>query len=522
MMHATTDSSPSLGVLPAARKRLTKAALNAWPPTLITLAAALLRFHAFTAKSIWLDEGFSLANARLPWPAFFAAMWRSELDMSSYFFLLHIWLWGGKTEALVRGLSVLISAATVPILYLLGTRLYGRATGLLAAWLLAINAFHVTYAQEVRAYALVVLLATLATWLFVRNLQEPATAHWNIYAIVSALTVYCHFYAALVIFAHFISLLFLRREQIAWRKILWSYGLFGAFMVPVAIFVMRISTGPIDWLPPVDAAELLRFGEGFSGNYGRTLYLLNVLMIGAAALFAARSWRAHRFKLESWGYLLVFLWLFVPLGIVLGASLKKPFFFPRYMSPILPAMVLLVAAGITRLRPAVCGWGFGIAISICSLLGTMAYYHMAFDVGHEDWRDASQYILERAQPGDSIFFYPPSIEAPFEFYRWQRKQDSTWPKILNGTFYSAIPGRNLPDIPGTEIPSAGTPGDRVWLVHLSITNSSGKPDLAVLAVRDWIATARRQVDAQRKFFPIDIMLFAKDTPPHDSLSSRGP
>jgi mannosyltransferase len=511
MMHATTYASPSPRVQPVAEIRQSSTALTAGKVALITLVAALLRLHAMTAKSFWLDEGFSVAISRLSWPEFVRALWRSEANMAFYFFILHIWLWAGKTEGLVRGLSVLMSVATVPVLYALGARLFGRTTGLVAAWLLAINAFHVNYAQEARGYALVALLATAATWLLVRNLQEPATAHWNVYALVCALTVYSHFYGALVIFAHFVSLLFLHREQIAWRKILWSYGLFAALMVPVAIFVSRMATTQIAWLPPVNAQTLSRFGEAFSGNYGRTLFILYVLMIGAAALPAARIWRAQRITLERWGYLLVFSWLFVPLGIVLGASLKHAFFYPRYMSPCLPALVLLVAVGITRLRPAAIGWGFGIAITICSLLGTISYYHRDFDVGHEDWRGASQYILDHAQPGDAIFFYPPPAQAPFEFYRWQRQQDSSWPKTLNPSMYSST-GENLFLIPGTQVPSLGIPEGRVWLVLLSIYNPTGKPDPAIFTIRDWLAAGRHRVDVQW-MFPINIVLFAKDVPP---------
>src|SRR5260370_29673726 len=129
---------------------------------LITLVAALLRLHGIASKSFWLDEGISVEIARLPWRQFFYVLRRREINMALYYLLLHFWLALGTTEGFIRGLSVLFSVATVPALYALGARLFERVAGLLAAWLLAINAYHIRYAQEASGYALVVCLSTLA------------------------------------------------------------------------------------------------------------------------------------------------------------------------------------------------------------------------------------------------------------------------------------------------------------------------------------------------------------------------
>ena len=174
------------------------------------------RFFASTPsrpQSFWLDEGISVEIARLPWQQFLFVLRHREANMALYYLLLHFWLMMGSSEGFIRGLSVLFSVATVPLLYALGTRLFGRATGLLAAWLLAINAYHVRYAQEARGYALVVFFSVLASWLLVRNLQEPSSAKWKKpYAAACALATYSHFFGALVIIAHGVSLAFLPRE----------------------------------------------------------------------------------------------------------------------------------------------------------------------------------------------------------------------------------------------------------------------------------------------------------------------
>src|SRR5262245_50497066 len=107
--------------------------------SLITLVSLLLRLHALGAKSIWLDEGISVAIARVPWSQFFRVLWQREANMTLYYLFLRFWILMGAGEGFVRALSVLFSVATVPLLYLLGRRLFGPATGFLAASFLALN-----------------------------------------------------------------------------------------------------------------------------------------------------------------------------------------------------------------------------------------------------------------------------------------------------------------------------------------------------------------------------------------------
>jgi hypothetical protein len=141
---------------------------------------------------------------------------------------------------------------------------------------------------------------------------------------------------------------------------------------------------------------------------------------------------------------------------------------------------------------------------------------------NQDWRGVSQYILRNAQPGDSVFFYPPAMQTAFEFYKWQEPKAPVWPVTLNPPTESKNPSQNLLVIPRTTLLSNGMPAGRVWLVYLSISNPSGNQDLAILAARDWIAQGRQRVDGERRYFPIDIVLFAKNLTPQDASAAASP
>ena len=509
-------SSDSPTVRSAAEKSSWNVALYGALLALITVLAAVLRLHALTAKSFWLDEGISIEIARLPWPQFLHVMWSGEANMALYYSLLRFWLAIGSSEGFIRGLSVLFSVATIPLIFSLGARLFGHRVGLLAALLLAINAYHIRYAQEARAYAMVVFFAVLATWLLERNLREPSSAQWEIYGVVCALTTYCHFFGAILVPAHAISLLFWRWDDIPWRKFARSLLVFGAMISPIAIVIVKAGTNHLSWIRPTDSDSLLYFGFNFTGNYGRPLLALDLLAIGSAALGACRVRRSGERANNAWGYALLFSWLVVPLALVFMASLVRPIFVPRFVSFCLPALLLLVAVGIGRLRPAALSWALCAAIAVCCLLGDRTYYRYDFDLYRQDWRAVAAYIFDRAQPGDSIFFYYSAGEAPFNYYSSQQKDASLRPKSLHEHWLKTGDGQDPSDqklgylvtIPGTNLQAAPPVGNRVWLVLMSLTGSKQEADTE-RAVSKWLSNGRPQVDAQ-SFMPLGVALFDRN------------
>jgi 4-amino-4-deoxy-L-arabinose transferase-like glycosyltransferase len=121
---------------------------------LILVTGAALRLRGLDAESVWLDEAFSIGIAR------------AGLDEHPplYYILLHAWtLVAGGSAWSARLLSVLFSLGILVAAHVVGTRLAGRATGLVTAALLAVSVFHIEFAQEARMYTQLTLLATLST-----------------------------------------------------------------------------------------------------------------------------------------------------------------------------------------------------------------------------------------------------------------------------------------------------------------------------------------------------------------------
>ena len=92
---------------------------------LVVAAGLLLRF--WTRSGLWLDEALTVNIARLPLHAIPGAL-KHDGAPPLYYYLLHFWmaLFGQSNDA-VRALSGLIAVATLPVAWLCGRRLGGRA-----------------------------------------------------------------------------------------------------------------------------------------------------------------------------------------------------------------------------------------------------------------------------------------------------------------------------------------------------------------------------------------------------------
>jgi mannosyltransferase len=492
-----------------------------WLLALIVLVAAMLRIHGIAAKSFWLDEGISVGIARLPWAQFWYIVWHREANMALYYLLLRVWLvlrfsHHGASEGYIRGLSVLFSVATVPVIYALGSRLFGRTAGLVAAWLLAINAYHIRYAQEARSYALVVLLATLATWILVRNLQDPSNGRsrfrWLEYSVVCALTIYSHFFGALVVAAHGVAFLFLPRHKAPWTDYLRSLRWLAYMMIPVAWIAVTVGGGSMKWIPPVSVGAVIQFCAQMAGNGGYWLLALYAMVICVSAYFEWRSAKSagnEGSAISGWSYKLLFAWLFVPLAIVLAGSTFRPMFMARYLIFSLPALVLAVAGGIEWFRPRKVAWVFIAAITALCFLGTFSYYRQDFDLERDDWRAATSYVLGHALPGDGAFFYIGSGRLPFEYYVSLRRPAPAWPEDLiaaNGGDWAYKDSLNayLADALANTKPA----GDRLWLVLSQDRGVSGQPREESVMLSALYGKGRRLID-ERRISGITILLYSR-------------
>src|SRR5271166_3688328 len=419
----------------------------------IVALGGYLRLHALSAKSFWLDEIASVVIARMPGNSFWHWLWTDEGNMALYYVMLRPWLQIHLGEATVRLLSVLPGIASIPVMYLLGRRLFGRGTGLLAALLLAISTCAVVYSQEVRGYSWLLLGTIVSTYFFARLIERPTYAMAFAYALAAGVTFYFHYFGLLVPLAQAVSLVAMPRARRPWKQLYVAGVVVAAFAGPV-LWMIHIQPGRhLDWVHRPSLLELYHLGVFLAAESGKGVgAVLMVVELALVVVIFRRMMAVWRGSVDRdlFPYALVASGLLTPMVISLLVSVVRPVFFHRFLIICLPAWLLAVAVGVCSLRQRPIRMWATAAVCILSLVSTWLSYSRV----REDWRGAVNYLIDNARAQDVVLYYQPVGNWAAESYRdWLPGGGANRPRAV-----TADPQSNewRPKI-------AGAP--RVWLVE---------------------------------------------------------
>jgi mannosyltransferase len=400
---ALTDPPPTLG----GTSRIQAAVLLA----LLTIAGAWLRLSHLGSKSLWLDEGATVALARASWQHFAWVWWHGEANLQTiYFLLMRAWIQLGDSEAWLRLPSAVFGIASIPLLYLLARQFMGAAPALAAAALMAFNPSGVYYSQEARSYTLAILLVLLSMYYFVRAVEEDHPRDWLLWTLFGILAFYSHDFAALVLVAQAVSVLF-KAPPIPWQRLITGGAVIFLLAIPGLTYVFRASPENLHflWMPRASPKEFWHLAM-FFGGAGAKAVVAGVLWIaGAVAVWRSRRAEANVF----WRGMLIVVWAALPAVILASISLRQPMFLQRYLIFSLPATILLAALGVDILRK----WGIGLVLTalLCGMSQTAITKE--YQKPREDWRGACNAVLSSAAPGDAVAFFPFYSRVMLDYYR---------------------------------------------------------------------------------------------------------
>lgn len=489
---------------------------------LLTVGAVAVRLLCLGCKPFWFDECYSTELALIDWRNFVHLLWWREANMSLYYLLLRGWLLFGHSPSFIRALSALFAAGTLPAIYWLARLLYDRRVALLAAALFAFNAYDVRYAQEARSYALFALLATLSSAFLIAWLRQPIRRNWRGYVLCSILAVYAHFYALLLIAVHWLAVHYLQpnlspSEPASRKQLRRAWLTVGISALPLLIFVAKTGAGPIKWIRRPRLLDVLAFYQHLAGGVS---WILLAIFAAACALAAypagKRLWRRNQDWI-TWRTQFLLLWLIFPVLLTVVLSFARPVFLARYLIFCLPALIVLAAAGLARLRQAWLLGSIWAAILLFCLQGVTFVYSRDFD----DERDASgiatNFILDHTQPGDAILFHIAATRVPYEFFRSQRAgtnmaspnlQSQLGPEII---FPSHGPGLDYRDFTGKpsaeSVSSAAQTHPRVWIMLMN-NGAPGQPDATTTMLTDVLQGSLPRVQTW-KLPRVEVRLYSK-------------
>ena len=391
-----------------------------------------LRLLRLGDKSVWWDEGLAAWAARQSL-ADIARWTAADVHPPLYFWLLHYWrLISGDSEFGLRLLSVMFGLLTIAAAYLLGKRINGRFTGLLAALFITISRFDISWSQEMRMYALAALLGALALWAALGVWQYGRLRHWLLYILFMVAGLYNLYLAVIVLVAvNLVWLLLIwprsdRRWPEFWQ---WSAAQTAVLLLYapwLAYALGRIPTWSqatavdpwsylkIYWTVLVVGSELDVDGYALLTVPLLLLFLAGVVLIG---------WQARKRPFAQVKLALLLVGLLLPALVVYIVSLPTADFFyspplaPRYLIIFVPAFAALLAWAITRLH------FVGILATALAVytafLGLIDYYPNRILV--DDFPSLTATIAAYEQPDDAVILYT-DTDWPIFAYHY----DSFW------------------------------------------------------------------------------------------------
>jgi hypothetical protein len=403
----------------------------------IALALRLINLNAY---SIWLDEAWQYGSSDHPLDRISNAnsFPVDQMFLSMLVTKLHILAHFDADAWQLRLSPVLFGVAAIGVIFLLVREIFDERAAWIAACLAACWPRLIQYSQEMRAYSLFVLLATVAAFALHRALRTNSIRYWALFSASAVLELYNHYMAAtnVLTFAIFATgwILFdlfkscLPGQKVTSRRSAWiRLGLAGASglavglgLLPVLRFYLRFQhavsgQGYRGRSTLVLNSENLRtiFGSDIGLGNNATLYVIGGLAL-AGILYA--GFRSPR------GTILCLLWISIPISLAtIRSSGEALISSTRYLQFVTPAYLSFIAAGVVALSEGSI-WAvrrlltvrfsdtsaFAVRLALTGLVLALTIHPLKalYDNNPKevavDLRSAYAYVLNRATPNDVV------------------------------------------------------------------------------------------------------------------------
>ena len=378
--------------------------------TIILIAALFLRIYHINFQSIWLDEILSMnnSNPKLSMKQFYEGIMFWEFMPHMYFLILRfVFDIFGYSATVARLFSAIIGGFGVYSIYLFGKELINKRGGLIAAALVCVNFFHISYSQEVRPYGMLFLFTVLSFYRLVIFIKKPSILNAIIFGLFTGLYLNCHFFGFITLFSQCLLLLFfLIKTPKENRNNFFRYCIvFG--IVTLIIFspsfeaLLRVSEIKSFWLQKPGPEAFTSMFREFFGNSEMLISVINLLVIFYFInLFKEKNNNQNSNAIISnkvvFSFIVLSTWLSVSLIIPLIRSyLDVPMILSRYFINILPVLILVISIGINFIKNdliRIVVITYLVVFSILDLFVVKNYYNT---VTKSQYRELSEEIIKR-------------------------------------------------------------------------------------------------------------------------------
>ncbi len=403
--------------------------------TLVILGVLLAGYGIWQPYSFWFDELFSVSAASSPLRVMFVDFILPDVHPPLYQLILKGWIGlFSSGEAVTRLLSLIFTLASLVMLWIWGSKRLSRIglTGVLVVY--ATNPLFIYYAQEVRSYALMLLVSLMVTLLLVDIPGEGVSSLKGGMLLVAGLFLSLIHYFGWIYYGvtvFYLLYLSLRQKDFRGTGRVVVFGLL-ALAWPVWHFVRGglgektggnfwiVSRGWSSTLETISQALFPQISAGFKEllNIENPLpaALAFVLVMGLISWISLKGRPGKdifRGEVALGGVLFAGLAM---MGVLLVMDHYTPLSTVRNYIVLLPMIALVTGRALERIHKA-SGTGALLLLLLLAFtnLGGFLYYHTSLEGRPvtEDHRGAAAFVVRSLVKEPAILYYP-SGENDFE------------------------------------------------------------------------------------------------------------
>lgn len=433
-----------------------------WLITLLTLIAFALRMADLTARSLWLDESFTVLRVNGTWAEMFAnTVWRqgiftTDLNPPLYFALLKAWaMFAGASEFALKSFSAFWAVLVVPLTFVLARNLFGRRAAIIATILALLCPAYQWYAAELRMYTMMAAFGALSTILVFRAAKgnRVAFAGWF---VVTALSLFTHFSFISLLLAQALVLLMgllpSLRTVIRRRSFWIGFAAVVAGVIAIAILgnatiargiqLAQIAindpsgrgTPALAFINEIIGATVFGLNAG-DPTAGWLNALFALLAVFGVALPLSKKRLPARIGLAIIVALPIAFWLVLSLLLENQASFRYVVFIVPALHVLMAHGVIAIAGEIKPLRwPRLAVAGVTLAALLIASLHGLSYAFTRTPTFQDDWRGFGNHLRQRWRAGDALVI---NLNTP----------EAVMPYVLRDAPVPVIPIRSWIDYP---------------------------------------------------------------------------
>ena len=410
---------------------------------LAVVVAAALRLIG-GGDQLWFDEIVTLVDSvRKPFSDI-VTHFPSDNGHVFYSVLAHISIaLGGDTPFMLRLPAILLGIASVPIIYVMGTRITTRFEALAAAMLATVAAYHVWFSQNARGYTLLLVLTLVGTQLILDGLKTRSKTPWLLFAVISALGAYTHVTMVLAVLGQAIAialhLLVARRFAVEdWKGP--AIGFLGAAALTVALYLPMLGDVSGFFGAQATASKPGPAGTGVLDLFRNMRFDLvrsSVLIVGGGVFLVgvASYWRQS---------LLIPALFFIPPSLVYAATvlLDRPSR-PRFFFFVAGFLLLVGIRGVfviirfvlDRLGPKWTAWERPVRGAAVAAMTGLLLVGLGRTYGRPkmDYEGALAYVGTSRRPGEIVALG--GIGTDYAFTKFFRRD---WPRLKDADDLASI------------------------------------------------------------------------------------